>query len=268
VIVVLLPGTGPVELTVTTCRSGQPFLLLHGGAGPHPVTGSASCSPPRTTCACWSRSTRLRRNAPARRACRHSGTRGAPQRPDRAARTAGRDSDRQLDRRLDHRGDSAAAVTGSVLITAAIPIRRRAPAPCRRTCQPRTLCPRQALVKHAGIPKPRRNIMGKIAPEEYVILGREDPPGDSDAGPGHPAVAGGSPRQPVGRRHPASRPPARRSRRLHPARRKPGHLRRQGPRRTAAVPRRLASRRSRPPRRLPGPVHQERGPTTAAPFTT
>jgi hypothetical protein len=40
VIVVLLPGTGPVELTVTTCRSGQPFLLLHGGAGPHPVTGS------------------------------------------------------------------------------------------------------------------------------------------------------------------------------------------------------------------------------------
>jgi hypothetical protein len=40
VIVVLLPGTGPVELTVTTCRSGQPFLLLHGVAGPHPVTGS------------------------------------------------------------------------------------------------------------------------------------------------------------------------------------------------------------------------------------
>jgi pimeloyl-ACP methyl ester carboxylesterase len=40
VIVVLLPGTDPVELTVTTCRSGQPFLLLHGGAGPHPVTGS------------------------------------------------------------------------------------------------------------------------------------------------------------------------------------------------------------------------------------
>jgi pimeloyl-ACP methyl ester carboxylesterase len=40
VIVVLLPGTGPVELRVTTCRSGQPFLLLHGGAGPHPVTGS------------------------------------------------------------------------------------------------------------------------------------------------------------------------------------------------------------------------------------
>jgi pimeloyl-ACP methyl ester carboxylesterase len=40
VIVVLLPGTGPVELTVTTCRSGQPVLLLHGGAGPHPVTGS------------------------------------------------------------------------------------------------------------------------------------------------------------------------------------------------------------------------------------
>ena len=30
-IVVLLPATGPVE---------QPFLLLHGGAGPHPVTGS------------------------------------------------------------------------------------------------------------------------------------------------------------------------------------------------------------------------------------
>jgi pimeloyl-ACP methyl ester carboxylesterase len=40
VIVVLLPVTGRVELTVTTCRSGQPFLLLYGGAGPHSVTGS------------------------------------------------------------------------------------------------------------------------------------------------------------------------------------------------------------------------------------
>jgi hypothetical protein len=43
VIVVLLPGTGPVELTVTTCRSGQPFPLLHGSAGPHPVTETQGC---------------------------------------------------------------------------------------------------------------------------------------------------------------------------------------------------------------------------------
>jgi pimeloyl-ACP methyl ester carboxylesterase len=36
-----LPGTGPVEVTVTDYGSGQPFLLLHGGAGPASVTGFA-----------------------------------------------------------------------------------------------------------------------------------------------------------------------------------------------------------------------------------
>jgi pimeloyl-ACP methyl ester carboxylesterase len=65
-------------------------------------------------------------------------------------------------------------VSGSVLITAAIPDPPPGPAPCRRTCQPHTLCPRQALVKHAGIPQPRRNIMGKIVLEEHVILDRQE----------------------------------------------------------------------------------------------
>lgn len=34
-------GIGPVELTVTDHGSGQPFLLLHGGAGPQSVNGFA-----------------------------------------------------------------------------------------------------------------------------------------------------------------------------------------------------------------------------------
>ena len=36
-----LAGTGPVEVTVADYGSGQPFLLLHGGAGPQSVTGFA-----------------------------------------------------------------------------------------------------------------------------------------------------------------------------------------------------------------------------------
>ena len=36
-----LTGTGPVEVTVAAYGSGQPFLLLHGGAGPQSVTGFA-----------------------------------------------------------------------------------------------------------------------------------------------------------------------------------------------------------------------------------
>jgi pimeloyl-ACP methyl ester carboxylesterase len=36
-----LAGTGPVEVTVADYGSGQPFLLLHGGAGPASVTGFA-----------------------------------------------------------------------------------------------------------------------------------------------------------------------------------------------------------------------------------
>jgi pimeloyl-ACP methyl ester carboxylesterase len=36
-----LTGTGPVEVTVADYGSGQPFLLLHGGAGPQSVTGFA-----------------------------------------------------------------------------------------------------------------------------------------------------------------------------------------------------------------------------------
>ena len=36
-----LPGTGPVEVQVAAYGSGQPFLLLHGGAGPASVTGFA-----------------------------------------------------------------------------------------------------------------------------------------------------------------------------------------------------------------------------------
>ena len=38
---VTLPGTGPVEVNVADYGSGQPFLLLHGGAGPASVTGFA-----------------------------------------------------------------------------------------------------------------------------------------------------------------------------------------------------------------------------------
>jgi pimeloyl-ACP methyl ester carboxylesterase len=34
-------GVGPVKVTVTEYGSGQPFLLLHGGAGPQSVTGFA-----------------------------------------------------------------------------------------------------------------------------------------------------------------------------------------------------------------------------------
>jgi pimeloyl-ACP methyl ester carboxylesterase len=36
-----LTGIGPVEVTVAGYGSGQPFLLLHGGAGPQSVTGFA-----------------------------------------------------------------------------------------------------------------------------------------------------------------------------------------------------------------------------------
>ena len=37
----LVDGIGPVEVTVADYGSGQPFLLLHGGAGPASVTGFA-----------------------------------------------------------------------------------------------------------------------------------------------------------------------------------------------------------------------------------
>ena len=36
-----LTGTGQVEVSVADYGSGQPFLLLHGGAGPQSVTGFA-----------------------------------------------------------------------------------------------------------------------------------------------------------------------------------------------------------------------------------
>jgi pimeloyl-ACP methyl ester carboxylesterase len=36
-----LAGVGPVEVTIADYGSGQPFLLLHGGAGPASVTGFA-----------------------------------------------------------------------------------------------------------------------------------------------------------------------------------------------------------------------------------
>jgi pimeloyl-ACP methyl ester carboxylesterase len=36
-----LAGIGPVEVTIADYGSGQPFLLLHGGAGPASVTGFA-----------------------------------------------------------------------------------------------------------------------------------------------------------------------------------------------------------------------------------
>ena len=36
-----VPGVGPVEVSVADYGSGQPFLLLHGGAGPQSVTGFA-----------------------------------------------------------------------------------------------------------------------------------------------------------------------------------------------------------------------------------
>jgi pimeloyl-ACP methyl ester carboxylesterase len=36
-----LAGVGPVEVSVADYGSGQPFLLLHGGAGPQSVTGFA-----------------------------------------------------------------------------------------------------------------------------------------------------------------------------------------------------------------------------------
>jgi pimeloyl-ACP methyl ester carboxylesterase len=38
---VAVDGIGPVEVTVAEYGSGQPFLLLHGGAGPQSVTGFA-----------------------------------------------------------------------------------------------------------------------------------------------------------------------------------------------------------------------------------
>jgi pimeloyl-ACP methyl ester carboxylesterase len=36
-----LAGAGPVPVTVADCGAGQPFLLLHGGAGPQSVSGFA-----------------------------------------------------------------------------------------------------------------------------------------------------------------------------------------------------------------------------------
>jgi pimeloyl-ACP methyl ester carboxylesterase len=36
---VTLPGTGPVDVTVSEYGDGRPFLLLHGGGGPDTVTG-------------------------------------------------------------------------------------------------------------------------------------------------------------------------------------------------------------------------------------
>ncbi len=36
-----LTGIGPVQVTVAEYGSGQPFLALHGGAGPQSVTGFA-----------------------------------------------------------------------------------------------------------------------------------------------------------------------------------------------------------------------------------
>jgi len=77
VIVVILPGTGPVELMVTTLPFWQPFPLLPGGAGPHPVTGSGELLATAHQVRTGPGPPRLRRNAPARRTCRHSGTRGA-----------------------------------------------------------------------------------------------------------------------------------------------------------------------------------------------
>lgn len=50
-------GIDPVEVTVTDYGAGQPFLLLHGGAGPQSVTGSPNCSPRLMTSVCSSRST-------------------------------------------------------------------------------------------------------------------------------------------------------------------------------------------------------------------
>src|SRR5580700_8127993 len=38
---VSVDGIGPVEVTVAGYGSGQPFLVLHGGAGPQSVTGFA-----------------------------------------------------------------------------------------------------------------------------------------------------------------------------------------------------------------------------------
>jgi pimeloyl-ACP methyl ester carboxylesterase len=38
---VLVDGIGPVEVSIAEYGSGQPFLLLHGGAGPASVTGFA-----------------------------------------------------------------------------------------------------------------------------------------------------------------------------------------------------------------------------------
>jgi pimeloyl-ACP methyl ester carboxylesterase len=38
---VTLPGTGPVDVTVSEYGDGRPFLLLHGGGGPDTVTGFA-----------------------------------------------------------------------------------------------------------------------------------------------------------------------------------------------------------------------------------
>jgi hypothetical protein len=52
---VIVAGIGPVELTIEERGEGQPFLLLHGGAGPQSVAAFAqlhNCSPRRTTTAC------------------------------------------------------------------------------------------------------------------------------------------------------------------------------------------------------------------------
>jgi pimeloyl-ACP methyl ester carboxylesterase len=131
VIVVLLPGTGPVELAVTTCRSGQPFLLLYGGAGPHPVTGSGELlATTHHVCVLVpAHPASAEHTAPT--AGRHSGTRGAPQRPDRAlglqdvtvtGNSIGGWTTAEIALPRSPR------VSGSVLITAAIP--DPPPGPC------------------------------------------------------------------------------------------------------------------------------------------
>ena len=37
----VVPGVGDVEVTVDDRGAGQPFLLLHGGAGPQSMSGFA-----------------------------------------------------------------------------------------------------------------------------------------------------------------------------------------------------------------------------------
>ena len=68
------PGEESVEVTVTDVGTGQPFLLLHGGAGPQSVPPLESSSPPSTIARSRPDSPRLRRNAAAGRVDRHPST--------------------------------------------------------------------------------------------------------------------------------------------------------------------------------------------------